>query len=188
MGGRELSSQNGSFPFKTRELKHMQKRREKGIRSICYGRQLIVFKLPDKYINSTKTVIIISKSVSCGRAVPLLSVILLWMLEWNFPNGKYKCSHVHCPVLDNRFSDCRVQEKGKLKKFIPDRKYIFIKAFLCENMVSFKDFSQWNEFERFIVLFSTIRLKGEVKFFISRGFLEVFYLPSTFIGIGYSAL
>ena len=34
----------------------------------------------------------------------------------------------------------------------------------------------------------TIRLKGEVNFFISRGFLEVFYLPNVFIGIGYSAL
>ena len=41
-------------------------------------------------------------------------------------------------------------------------------------------FGQWNEFERFIVLFSTITLEGEVNFFISSGFLEVFYFPSAF--------
>ena len=37
----------------------------------------------------------------------------------------------------------------------------------------------WNEFERF-VLFSTVRLKAEVNFFI-REFLEDFYFPSDFI-------
>ena len=26
------------------------------------------------------------------------------MSEWNFPNKKYKCSHAHCAILDNRFS------------------------------------------------------------------------------------
>ena len=34
-------------------------------------------------------------------------------------------------------------------------------------------FGQRNEFERFVVLFNIIRLKGEVNYFISRGFLEV---------------
>ena len=55
-------------------------------------------------------------------------------------------------------------------------------------MSSFKK-SLTNEinFERFVVLLF-IRLTGEVNFFISRGFLEVFYLPSVFIGTGYSAL
>ena len=43
-------------------------------------------------------------------------------------------------------------------------------------MVSFKEVWTWNWFESFVVL-STIRLKGEVNFFI-RGFLEVFYFPS----------
>ena len=47
-----------------------------------------------------------------------------------------------------------------------------------------RTFGQWNEFERFVVLFSTIRLKGEVNFCTSRSFLKVFYLPSAFIGIG----
>ena len=52
-----------------------------------------------------------------------------------------------------------------MNKFIPDRKYISIKAFLTE---------------------ITIRLKGEVNFFIIE-FLEDFYFPSAFIE-GYSAL
>ena len=69
-----------------------------------------------------------------------------------------------------------------MNKFIPDRKYIFIKAFLTENMVSFKEVWPWNEFERFVVLFSISRLKGEINFFI-RDFLEVFYFPNAFIGI-----
>ena len=72
-------------------------------------------------------------------------------------------------------------------------KYISIRAFLkpisktftsdfsTENMVSFKEVWPWNEFERFVV-FSTIRLKGEVNFFI-RQFLEVFYFPSAFIDV-----
>ena len=51
-----------------------------------------------------------------------------------------------------------------MNKFIPDRTYISIKAFLTDNMVSFKEVCPWNEFERFFVLFSTIRLKGGWKF------------------------
>ena len=69
-----------------------------------------------------------------------------------------------------------------MNKFIPDRKYVSIKAFLTENIVSLKEIWPWNEFERYVVLFSTIRLKGEVNFFI-RELLEVFYFPSAFIGI-----
>ena len=69
-----------------------------------------------------------------------------------------------------------------MNKFIPDRKYISIKAFLTENMVSFKEVWPLNEFERFVVLFSAIRLKGKVNFFL-REFLEVFYFLSVFIGI-----
>ena len=68
-----------------------------------------------------------------------------------------------------------------MNKFITDRKYISIKAFLTENMVSFKEVWPRNEFERFFVLFSTIRLKGEVYFSI-REFLEIFYFPSVFTG------
>ena len=41
-----------------------------------------------------------------------------------------------------------------------------------------------NEFERFAVLFSNIRLRGEVIVFVSRSFSEVFYLPSGPTGIG----
>ena len=66
-----------------------------------------------------------------------------------------------------------------MNKFIPDRKYISVKAFLAENMVSFKEVWPWNEFERFVVSFNTIRLKGVVNFSI-REFLEVFYFPSPF--------
>ena len=47
-------------------------------------------------------------------------------------------------------------------------------------MVSYKEVWPWNEFERFVVFFSTISLKGKVNFFI-REFLEVFYFPSAFI-------
>ena len=71
-----------------------------------------------------------------------------------------------------------------MNKFIPDKKYIYIKikTFLTENIVSFKEIWPWKEFEKFVVLFNTIRLKGEVHFFI-REFLEVFYFPSAFIEI-----
>ena len=46
-------------------------------------------------------------------------------------------------------------------------------------MVSFMEVWLWNEFEWFVV-FSTIKLKAEVNFFV-RKFLEVFYFPSDFI-------
>ena len=69
-----------------------------------------------------------------------------------------------------------------MNKFVPNRKYISIKSFLTENMVSFKEVWPWNEFERFVILSSTARLKGEVNFFI-REFFEVFYIPSAFIRI-----
>ena len=45
-----------------------------------------------------------------------------------------------------------------------------MKAFLTEDMVSFKEIWPGSEFERFVVLFSTIRLKDEVNFFMSRVF------------------
>ena len=48
-----------------------------------------------------------------------------------------------------------------------------------ENMVSIKEVWLWNEFESFVV-FSTIKLKDEVNFFI-RAFLEVFYFLRSFI-------
>ena len=79
----------------------------------------------------------------------------------------------------------RVQGERKMDTCIPDQKYISIRAFFkpiskkfkpdfeTENMVSFKKVWPWNEFERFAI-FSTIRLKGEVNFFI-REFLKVFY-------------
>ena len=49
-------------------------------------------------------------------------------------------------------------------------------------MVFFKEVWTWNKFENFFVLFSTIKLKGEVNFFIRKP-LEIFYFPSAFIGI-----
>ena len=45
--------------------------------------------------------------------------------------------------------------------------------------MSFKKVWSCNEFERFVV-FSTIRLKGEVNFLI-RELLQVFYFPNAFI-------
>ena len=69
-----------------------------------------------------------------------------------------------------------------MNKFTPDREHISIKAFLTEKMVSFKEVWPWNEFKRFVVLFSTIGLKGEVNFFI-REFLEVFHFANAFIEI-----
>ena len=59
------------------------------------------------------------------------------------------------------------------KRFTPD--------FSTENMVLFKEVQPRNEFHR-IVIFSTIRLKGAVNFFI-RQFLEIFYFPSAFIAV-----
>ena len=62
-----------------------------------------------------------------------------------------------------------------MNKFLPDRIYIHQSL---KNMVSFRlQESLANEMNLrglLYVLFSTIRLKGEVNFFISRGFLEVF--------------
>ena len=49
------------------------------------------------------------------------------------------------------------------------------KAFLTENMMLFKEVWPRNKFERFFVLFSTIRLKGETNFLIIE-FFEVFLL------------
>ena len=49
-------------------------------------------------------------------------------------------------------------------------------------MVSLKEVWPLNEFERFVV-FSTIRLNGEMNFFI-REFVKVFYFPSDFIVAG----
>ena len=46
-------------------------------------------------------------------------------------------------------------------------------------MVFLKEVFPWNEFEWFIV-FSTIKLNGEVNFFF-REFLKDFYFPSDFI-------
>ena len=64
-----------------------------------------------------------------------------------------------------------------MNKCIPDKKYIFIKTFLAENIVYFKEVWPWNEFEKFFILFSTVRLKSEIKLIIWE-FLEVFYFPS----------
>ena len=47
-------------------------------------------------------------------------------------------------------------------------------------MVSFMEVWPWIEFKKFVVFFSTIRLKDEVNFFI-RKLLEVFYFPNSFI-------
>ena len=47
-------------------------------------------------------------------------------------------------------------------------------------MVSFKKVWSWNEFERFAI-FSTIRLKGEVNFFIREFLLSYFTLFFTFL-------
>ena len=70
---------------------------------------------------------------------------------------------------------------------VQDKKHISIKAFLTGDMVFFKDDWPWNEFERFVVSFSTIRLKDEVNFSV-REFSETFYSPSVFRGHGYNAL
>ena len=48
-----------------------------------------------------------------------------------------------------------------------------------ENILSFKEVWSWNEIESFVI-FSTIRMKGEVNFFI-REILKVFYFRSAFI-------
>ena len=47
-----------------------------------------------------------------------------------------------------------------MNKFIPDRKYTYIKSFLTENIVFFKKIRLRIEFEKFVVLLSTIRLNG----------------------------
>ena len=52
--------------------------------------------------------------------------------------------------------------------------YCGVRKYPSENMVSFK--KVWSE--KFVV-FSTIKLKGEVNFFV-REFLEDFYFPSAF--------
>ena len=67
--------------------------------------------------------------------------------------------------INNTYLSVRVFLKPFIKFFSPDIR--------TENMVSFKEVWLWNEFERFVV-FSTVRLKGEVNFFI-REFLEVLH-------------
>ena len=65
--------------------------------------QLIVFKSCDKYINSTKMVLTDIKICFMWKSSTIIiCAILLWMSKWNFLNGKYKRSQVHCPILHNR--------------------------------------------------------------------------------------
>ena len=54
-----------------------------------------------------------------------------------------------------------------------------------ENMVLLREVWTWNEFERFVV-FSTIRLEGDVNFFI-REFSGIFNIPSDFTFPGWDA-
>ena len=56
------------------------------------------------------------------------------------------------------------------------RKFIYLSEHFLNQLVKFLP---WNNFEWFVV-YSTIRLKGEVNFFI-REFLEAFYFPSAVI-------
>ena len=108
--------EGGSCHFKTGESEHMQKGRGKWIWLICYGRQLIVFKSPDKCISSTKTVITNIKICFVWKSSTII-FILLWMLDRNFPSGKYKCSQVHWSLLDNRFSKLKKKKlDGKFSK------------------------------------------------------------------------
>ena len=73
----------------------------------------------------------------------------------------------------------------KLRKCIFTRLFLklivrsFTPDFRTEIMVSFEVVWSRKEFQRFATV-STIRLKGEVIFFVTE-FLEVFYIPSTFI-------
>ena len=65
--------------------------------------QSIVFKSCDKYINSTKMVLTDIKICFMWKSSTIIiCAILLWMSKWNFLNGKYKYSQVHCPILHNR--------------------------------------------------------------------------------------
>ena len=86
----------------------------------------------------------------------------------------------------------RAQGERKMDKCIPDKKYISIREFFkpiskkfkpdfeTENMAYFKEVWPWNEFERFAI-FSTIKLKGEVNFFIREFLLSYFTLSFTFL-------
>ena len=76
---------------------------------------------------------------------------------------------IRCIVgLENVYpaGDCLNQS---IKSFTPD----------YTNEMSFKEFWSGNEFEWFVI-FSNIRVKDEVNFFI-RELLEIFYFPSSFI-------
>ena len=55
--------------------------------------------------------------------------------------------------------------KLSIKVFLKPIRESFTPDIRTENMVSFKEVWPWNEFERFVV-FSTIKLKGELNFFI----------------------
>ena len=75
-----------------------------------------------------------------------------------------------------------------MDKFIPDRKYIFIRAFLkliSKSLPQISGLRIWFPLRNEFVVFSTIRLKREVDFFI-REFLVVFYFPSAFIVVSES--
>ena len=66
-----------------------------------------------------------------------------------------------------------------MNNLIQDKTYIPIKSFFTENMVSFRDVWGRNEFEIFLVSFSTVRMECEVNIFIKE-FLEDFSFPSAF--------
>ena len=66
-----------------------------------------------------------------------------------------------------------------MNNLIQDKTYIPIKSFFTDNMVSFNEVRAQNEFERFFVSFSTVRMECELNIFIKE-FLEDFYFPRGF--------
>ena len=70
----------------------------------------------------------------CGRSVPLLSAILLWISGWNFSNGKYKYNRMHCSMFDDRFFELKKIDSKYSKPLVK-----IFKVWLSSSWESFLD-------------------------------------------------
>ena len=82
------------------------------------SRQLIVFKSHDKYNSSTKTVLTNIKIyfMWTSSTTIICHLVCCECLKETSRTGSKKCSHVHCSILDNRFSELKKNLDSKFSK------------------------------------------------------------------------
>ena len=94
----------------------MRKGRGKWIWSICYGRILIAFKSPDKYINSTKTVITNIKICFMWKSSTIIICHLVVSVGMKLPEQEVEIQP--CALLNTRsITDLRNWKKTLNGKF-----------------------------------------------------------------------